>query len=316
MKTTVSLGGFVFEDFEVPEEMNFGGAQELKVHRFVGGRKKIDSMGADEDPVEWRGRFRGPQAMTRARALDAMRKAGKAHRLTWGELAFTVKIARFAADYQNAREIPYRIVCEVETDDASPITTGGQIGATQMIGGDFRDAFAAASGIGSRELTGRLGGIRDAISKVQDFGTASRETLNSVLRPIISAQQTVTALITAAEDTLESVQAVGGIVPGLANRDLTGGLLGQAAAAGDVAALYDVQAFLGRAETNLGAIGSSGAEVVTAGADLFSLAAKHYGDATEWATIARANGLIDPIQEGIQAVTIPPSPANTGGVLK
>lgn len=314
--TLVQLGDVTFAGWEIPASIPFGGEQRLKVHRMPGGRRVIDSMGPDDGPLEWEGRFRGPNAVARARELDTMRKAGARHRLTWGELAFTVKIGLFRADYQSAVEIPYRIICEVETDDGNPVTSGPAVGATQMIGGDYRAASALASRVGNGGLLGKLGSVGAAVSKVRDFASASRDTLNSVLRPIISAQQTVSGLIDAAETTLNSVQGLGGVAPGLASRDLTGGLLAQVSAMSDAADLYDIQAFLGRAETNLGAIGSSGAQVVTAGADLFQMATQAYGDPTEWATIAKANGLTDPLQTGVQELTIPPNPADTGGVLK
>jgi hypothetical protein len=73
---------------------------------------------------------------------------------------------------------------------------------------------------------------------------------------------------------------------------------------------------MGRMATNIDAIGASGARVVVAGGDLLQLAAQFYGDAGEWATIARANGLTDPVLDGVRSILIPPMSANCGGVLR
>lgn len=92
-------------------------------------------------------------------------------------------------------------------------------------------------------------------------------------------------------------------------------LTAQAAAMVESAQLYEAQALLGRMDKNLSAIGASGAWVSLAGGDLYQLASTQYGDAAEWATIARANGLTEPQVSGVQSILIPPTSADTQGVL-
>jgi nucleoid-associated protein YgaU len=45
------------------------------------------------------------------------------------------------------------------------------------------------------------------------------------------------------------------------------------------------------------------------------MALDSYGDASEWTTIARANGLVDPLLTGIQTILVPPLARGDGGVL-
>ena len=45
--------------------------------------------------------------------------------------------------------------------------------------------------------------------------------------------------------------------------------------------------------------------VLAAGTNLYALAAQHYGDATQWDRIARANGLTDPFLSGVVSLVIP-----------
>ena len=72
---------------------------------------------------------------------------------------------------------------------------------------------------------------------------------------------------------------------------------------------------MGRMAKNIQAIGSSGYFVTLAGGDLYRMAEQAYGDASEWATIAAANGMTDPVLSGLTTVLVPPVSADTQGVL-
>lgn len=74
---------------------------------------------------------------------------------------------------------------------------------------------------------------------------------------------------------------------------------------------------------NLLAAGDEGQRITISGTNLYSLAAKYYGDATYWNVIAQANqnvvrqqnGFIDPNIVGIVTLVLPPKPATpTGGI--
>lgn len=58
------------------------------------------------------------------------------------------------------------------------------------------------------------------------------------------------------------------------------------------------------------------APITVAGGDLYRLALKYYGDATQWWRIAKANGLSDPMLSGVVTLTIPDATSSdTGGIL-
>lgn len=57
----------------------------------------------------------------------------------------------------------------------------------------------------------------------------------------------------------------------------------------------------------------SGQVVVVAGGNLFALAAQYLNDATQWIRIAQANGLSDPVLQGVNTLVIPPVNAAAGG---
>lgn len=306
----VTLDDFAFSGFEVPEMIPFGGAHSLAVKTLIGGKRVIDAMGADEDPIEWSGRIRGQNAAARARALDAKRKAGKPVQLTWGDFSFMVVIERFRPVMERTYEIPYSISCVVVAD--SPAAAAGP-GIDQMIQGDHLNVQALGSNFGS--LSGVLSGLRSAVSKVSSFATTAQATISSVLAPIAQVQAQVTSLIATTENTLTSVTTLGGILPNNPISTLVAQLGSQATAMSNVGILYDLRAAAGRMTANLNAAGAGGAQVVQAGGDLYHLAAASYGDATAWTTIAKANRLTDPVINGVQTLLVPPLPGSSGGVL-
>lgn len=112
---TVILGNITFTRREVPDIMPWGGKQMLAIHKQIGGQRVIDAMGPDPRPIEWSGLFYGPDASTRARAVDAMKDAGQQVALQWGSFNYTVVIASFEPEYKHEFLVHYRISCEVVT---------------------------------------------------------------------------------------------------------------------------------------------------------------------------------------------------------
>lgn len=308
----LTLGGIEFRDFEVPESLPFGGELMVKIHRLQGGARAFQVMGLDLAPIEWGGMFRGPQAVTRARAVEALWKAAQPVALAWGEFAYTVLVTRFAGHFASPREVPYSLCVEVISDDAASGPAAAAVSPTQMITGD---AASAASACATPSLSGMADSVQGAVAGVQDFAAAARGQIAQVAGPVLAARASVGAVFDQAEATLGAVAAVGGISTGGAGRDLAGGLLAQLGAAQDGAAAFEADAYLGRLATNLQAISSNGEVSTVAGGNLYAVAQKVYGDAAEWATIANANGLTDPDVVGAAELVIPPNARATGGVV-
>src|SRR4051812_20099813 len=103
------LGPVVFQDFEIPSGVNFGGKQRLALHRLPGGERVIDALGRDDAEIGFSGIFTGPDATLRARSLDELRSAGVMLPLTWDIFYYTVLISDFHADYRNGSWNPYSL---------------------------------------------------------------------------------------------------------------------------------------------------------------------------------------------------------------
>jgi hypothetical protein len=101
MIVILTLGGVIFQDFEIPESIKAGGEQKLDIKKFLGGSRTIDVLGRDDADIEWAGRFRGSTAEQRCQQLNAMRVAGTPVQLTWSTFNYQVVINRFTFDYQS-----------------------------------------------------------------------------------------------------------------------------------------------------------------------------------------------------------------------
>lgn len=115
------LGPILFQDFELPASIGWGGSHSLAIHRLPGGARVIDAMGRDDADISWSGIFTGPDATFRARALDLMRAEGLLWPLTWESFFYSVVLARFEADYRRPNWIPYRLTCTVLRDEAAAV---------------------------------------------------------------------------------------------------------------------------------------------------------------------------------------------------
>jgi hypothetical protein len=312
----LQLGDVAFERFEVPESLPFGGDQMLATKTLVGGVRVIDAMGPDDRPVDWSGLFLGKYAGQRAQLLDAMRREGKPHPLSWGRHSYTVIIGSFEAQFQRKYQIPYRISCVVVEDLATPSASEAQASLDDQIEQDVQNAEVKGGLIGNKTLTSMISTIRTAVGKVTSFVSATTKEIQSVLEPVTATQQQVRSIISELSPLGDTTVGLAGVVPYAPFGTSAISLQQNIDRFGQLDSLYQIDASLGRISTNLSADGVSGKLVTMAGGDLYHVAADQYGDASAWPIIARANGLSDPVLKGVQTLTIPEKPnASPDGVL-
>ena len=114
------LGPVLFQAFEVPAWVRFGGRQRLAVHALPGGGRVVDALGADEGDLAWSGAFSGMDAGLRAQTLDELRRAGQPLLCTWSGWAYQVVISEFEAQSAGPWWVPYRLRLLVLYDLSRP----------------------------------------------------------------------------------------------------------------------------------------------------------------------------------------------------
>jgi uncharacterized protein YciI len=143
----LTLGGVPFQDFEVPEQIRFGGGQRLAVHDLIGGGRVVDALGDDAGEISFAGIFSGSDAAARAQALDAARALGAAVPLVWDGFYYTVVIAEFAAEYAKPWWIPFSLRCTVVVDPAA-ILAAALAPVASLISSDISAAGALVAQAG------------------------------------------------------------------------------------------------------------------------------------------------------------------------
>ncbi|MGH8220880.1 MAG: hypothetical protein ACREUT_20285 [Steroidobacteraceae bacterium] len=312
---TLKLGDFTFQDEEVPEEIAVGGEQRLVTKELIGGIRVVDAMGRIDDDLEWSGWLFGADAGARRALLQSYRVAGTALTLAWSDLRYQVIVKRFSARFKRQYLYAYQISFEVIADLTSTAGSGASSSIDEAVSGDLDTANTLASSVNDTGLTSLMSGLSSAVGMVASFSGASPSALNSVLQPLGATSERVATLQTSGDVSLQSAPGFAGIIAGGAGADMAMTFSAQFAAAQQLSSLAQLSGVLGRMNRNLASAGSSDNTVTAAGTDLFSLSASQYGDATDWTTIAQANGLTDPFVSAGTDLVIPPIADQADGVL-
>lgn len=301
----ITLGGVVLDYLEVPERLSFGGEQVLSVHKYVGGKRKIDAMGSDPAPIEWSGVFSGELALERALFVDGLRKNGKTLGFTYDLLNYSVVIRSLHFDLEMRNWIPYKIALEVLTDNTAPIKTEPKPDIYNMLNTDSSLAGTISGLIGNTGLDSLVTAVKTASSAVSTVAGTVQDTINAVLQPVQGAKTEVEILITATENTIQNTATLGGLLPDSPASEFANNLTGQISAMTDEENLYSLRGVLGRMKTNATVSASAGKKITAMNTTLYRVAADEYGDASQWEVIAKANRLTDPVITSAITLSIP-----------
>lgn len=305
--TTLTLGNVTFQHAEIPERLPFGGRQMIAKHQLVGGKRYLDALGPSEGDLQWRGLFLGSAAEGRARYLDQMRRAGAVLNLTWASQRYTVVIEEFRAEFMQVYRIPYHIRCVVQENNTASLPSLPANSVTQQVKADAATAQTLSDSINDPTLTTHMSALQAAIAAVSDFAKATQATLNTVLQPLADLKAQVGVLIASVGNTAENVATLGGVLPNNPVSQGVSRVITQVSTQTQQPALYGLSSVLDRMNGNIGSIGTGagGRTVSVNNADLQDLAAKYYGDPTQWTQIAQANGLRDTRVTGQADLIIP-----------
>jgi hypothetical protein len=315
--TLVQLGDFVFAGLEVPEVMPLGGAQRLAVHDFPGGARTVQALGFNHAPISWSGLMLGGNALDRAKYLDFLRVQGQSLPLTLFDSNYTVVIDKFEFRVERFYKVQYSISVIVVSDNTQPVQTIAPSGFDAAIGADCGLMAQLSAGIGNVSLTASISTLQTAVGAVSSFASASTSVINSTIGLAANVLSQVTSLKAIAQSTIGSVSTLGGVIPGGVLGVSVGNFAAQLTAGTQYPILQNIGSLATRVTRNLGManLQSSTKTIQVGGGTLFDVAASQYGDPTQWVAIAKASGIFDPTLTGIQTLTVPASPAASGGVL-
>ena len=243
----LTLGNVIFYGFELPETIKWGGEQTLTIHKFAGGIRVIDAMGRDDADLSWSGRFRGKNAVNRARLLDQVRISGSLISLAWDQFVYEVIVKSFTADYSSAGlEIPYSLSLIIVADLSRPVDVAAAMQPDAQFDADLKSASSLASGLGLSSLISGLSAVSSAfelyrrakamlagsggspmalLAGVQSALSGAQSVANGIMGALdksfpggelLGNFPSVSAVISSASDSVSSaVKTIGDAVPGL-----------------------------------------------------------------------------------------------------
>ena len=312
----VTLGGITLRPSEVPEHMPFGGDQMLAKQTLIGGARVIDAMGQSEAAIIWSGYCFGTDALTRAKAFDAMRIAGAQVTLSWAGLSYLVVLKSFRADFTKIQFIPYQIECEVVANNAAPATAGAAANLDNQVNNDIAVAKLLQAKIADGNLSNAWLTFITVAAGLASYVNAPSATLVPMIAAAGVVASAATGVMTATQTTIAAAASVGfaGIVAG--SQTNPAALTGQVTAMQNYAAASQMANTMIRIATNLQSARTGGAQQQVIGGDLYAISTAAYGTPNEWPTIAAANGLTDPVLTGKNTtITVPKTPTGADGVL-
>ncbi|WP_435018498.1 hypothetical protein TA3x_000472 [Tundrisphaera sp. TA3] len=243
MPITLTLGDVSFRGFEIPESIDFGGEQALVVHKLPGGARTIDAMGRDDREIPWSGRFRGFDAESRAKQLDAYRIAGEPLTLTWGGFRYRVVVRSFEAKFHQPFEITYSITVCVAGDDLNPPPPPPALSDDQIVDNDLQTCSEISEDIDDPEVKASVGKLSRNTNP--DFSTFDAN---------MKAYTTNLALTATGESqarTESSLPGLGSFLPGGDPQDIAAGLGSLAHGFDQLKDVHQLKSVLGQAAKNL-----------------------------------------------------------------
>ncbi|MEB0078004.1 MULTISPECIES: hypothetical protein [unclassified Pseudomonas] len=307
--TRVVLGGIEFVGLEIPESATPGaGKQQTVTHKLVGGKRIVDVLGVDYDNLSWTGWMVGATAGARVKELETMRDTGNAVDFNLGEYYFSVVVSSFVPRFEHQYRRGYTIELLVVDRLDAPVTKNALSGSLDsLINSDVGKSLGLAKIINVSAVTDTINTVKSAVAQVQDFANQTVDTIQSVIRPIVAAQQMVQSVIAQVGAGVADITTLGGLVPGNPISNAANNLLRQANAMTQLAPLYQMQGVLGRLQKNVlsGPLANGTVSITTSNTSLQRLSADQYGDQSQWTKVAAANSITDPQVTGIQTIKFP-----------
>ena len=220
---TLTLGGFAFQEFELPEEITCGGSQHQVTHKMPGGGRRIDVMGPDEADITWSGIFLSVDASAREQEVSAIRRAGAIVPLAFGPVVVPVLVKEFTLKWRDRGfHIPYTITCipmpPPAKADGDADDQDGDLGDLDGVLGGLSDAANSVGDV--------VSDVADAAGQALGIASGALAAVSSVVTPLTSALGIQVPFLSQAGAMLGLARgAVGGLASagaGLQSVSLTG----------------------------------------------------------------------------------------------
>ena len=284
---------FKFRDLEIPSElMGLGGKKLAVLIQLEGGQRVIQTFGnVPHDAITWRGIILGPKSFERWAQLDSFRSQQNLITLTYGTLQWTGVLEETELLPGFEGYLPYRIKFmpqgnpSVLNIPSTPTVTTNQAAVTSLAQANYAVA-ALATLPPTPEVTAAVTATQAAIPATQTaIGSSLTDALVTNPGGIGSAALQVTTALNATFALFSTLDVV----------TLSNVVMPAYTALGQLANLLE------QPPTTPQVLLSADGRFV----NLFLLAARYYGDPSQWTLLSLANGGISPFWTGLLSLVIP-----------
>ena len=185
--TVITLGNFQFRNMEIPEFINFGGDQKLSVKELVGGARIVDVMGPSHGDPQWSGLITGPDAMSRAQSLNAMRIAGRSLNFSVFSLSYQVVIESFVFKTEKFYQISFDIKLKVVTDYNQANTSNNTTDFTTQVNNDASSLTTLSNNLNDTTFTTSVTQLNNDLINTPSIDDANPTQINTVNNDINSS---------------------------------------------------------------------------------------------------------------------------------
>ncbi|MDE2102104.1 MAG: hypothetical protein KGL39_32965, partial [Patescibacteria group bacterium] len=260
------------------------GEQMLVDINMPGGSKIVQDFGNKAADIRWTGKFYGPNIAFRVQQLRAYRISGVPQTLIWGNEQYYVLIKSFDPGYMgghNEYEIVLNVIQSLNGAFESPTfpSIDQQVTGLQSLAATQNSAIVAADPVGAQSFQQQLANVVTTIAQYAPLA-----------QNIIAGGSPITVAIQAALSELTVYQS--SISPLASQFAYVMGLIGSLQSIAD-----NVQQ------------GSTLSQLPAYGGELFSFAARQYGDVTQAFNISQANSRVYPLlnPQLLKTIGFPPA---------
>jgi hypothetical protein len=283
-----SYHGITFDwtQFETPENFELawhalGGVEDIPTSNGQPAQRVAQLLGVVMDTIKFEASFIGPNALTKAQALEALLKAQQSGPFQFGARVIQCTLFNLTEKYRTINDIGYSVVLEPTIETTNGVPPAGSSATTSL---SSNLTLISDSPALSNPQIAQLTAVPPAIAAAAStkFPGASLATLQKLSTTFQSAKSQLNTLMAAKQ---------GSIV----GSDTTTFL----AAAGLAGQLSSAVATIGSFT------GSTGTPVAVGGANAYQLAVRYTGDINNADTLMSANGITDPFNLGMSSIFIP-----------
>lgn len=195
MTIFVRLGEILLNGAEVPQVVNGGGEQLMKVHQLIGGNRVIDTLGRSDTDIKVSGLFRGIISMERLQYLDYLRINGQQVSFTYSIYNYLVVVKSLQWRLKMVYQFEYDMTLTVVQDLNQPVSFAVPDSFSDIIETAYENALDLATLIKAGGVIASLGELGLALQAAANLDALTNSEVANISAAIANSIASVDSAI-------------------------------------------------------------------------------------------------------------------------